>query len=103
MHLGMLWLSQEMFQTTDYDKKLLRLLEYYPLLMRSYSEKAIENYVRPLILNYHNHYSKMEEVEEVFYERTGRVVYKIKPSDSHFIWPSSQAEMVKDWMFYEFD
>jgi hypothetical protein len=46
-----------MFQLADYDSKLHYLLEYYPILMKSYTEKAIENYVKPVILNYHNHYS----------------------------------------------
>ena len=76
-HLGMIRIAQEMFKLTDYDQKMNYLLEYYPILMRSYIEKAIENYVKPIILNFHNHYSQLEEIEEVFYERTGRVLYMI--------------------------
>jgi len=43
-----------MFNLHDYDQKLHYLLDYYPILMKSYIEKAIENYVKPVILNYHN-------------------------------------------------
>ncbi len=66
-----------MFKLKDYDKKLEYLVEYYPILMRSYMEKAIMNNIEPIILNYHNHYSGFEENEEIFYERTGRVLYKV--------------------------
>lgn len=64
--------------------------------MKSYIEKAIENYIKPLILNYHNHYGKMEEMEEVFYERTGRVLYLMRDNEKHEIWETSTEEMVKD-------
>lgn len=70
--------------------------------MRSYIEKAIENYVKPVILNYHNHYAQMEEMEEIFYERTGRVLYLIRKQEKHEIWETTPEEMVKDRMFYEF-
>lgn len=102
-HLGMIRIGQEMFKLSDYDRKLQYLIEFYPVLMRSYTEKAIENYIRPIILNYHNQYSKMDEIEEIFYEKTGQVLYKIKSNDWHAIWPCSREEMVKDRMFYEFD
>ena len=46
--------------------------------MKSYIEKAIENYVKPVILNYHNHFSSTDEMEEVFYERTGRILYQTR-------------------------
>ena len=53
-HLGMLRVGQEMFKLKDYDRKLNYLVDYYPILMRSYIEKSMENYIRPIILNYHN-------------------------------------------------
>ena len=90
-----------MFGLTDYDKKLNHLLSFYPVLMRSYTEKAIENYIRPVILNYHNQFSRTERNEEIFYQRTNRVILSFK-KDDHFIWPTSKEEMLKDRMFYEF-
>ena len=71
--------------------------------MRSYIEKAIENYVKPLILNYHNQYNKTERVEEVFYERTGRVLYKMKTEENHNIWPTNKEQMKVDKMYDEFE
>jgi len=58
--------------------------------------------VKPVILNYHNHYAQMEEMEEIFYEWTGRVLYLIRKNERHEIWETSPEEMVKDRMFYEF-
>ena len=60
------------------------------------------NNIEPIILNYHNHYSGFEENEEIFYERTGRVLYKVQRDDAHPIWPTSREEMEKDRMYYEF-
>lgn len=36
--------------------------------MKSYVEKAIQNYVQSIILNYHNHYTTLKETEEIFSE-----------------------------------
>lgn len=88
-HIGMIRVGQEMFKLNDYNKKLIFLLDYYPILMRSYIDKAIGNYVTPIILNYHNQYNKTQEVEEVFYERTGRVLYQRKNDLDHTIWKTT--------------
>jgi len=82
----MLRIAQEMFKLHDYDSKLLYLLDYYPILMKSYIEKAIENYVKPVILNYHNQFSSTDEMEEVFYERTGWILYLTRQNERHLIW-----------------
>jgi len=42
----------------------------YPIIMKSYVEKAITNYVSSIILNYHNHYNSLKETEEIFNEMT---------------------------------
>mgnify|MGYP006316946725 CR=1 FL=1 len=34
--------------------------------MKSYIEQAIRNYVKPIIVNYHNHGSSTQEIEEIY-------------------------------------
>ena len=71
--------------------------------MKSYIEKAIENYVKPVILNYHNQFSSTDEMEEVFYEKTGWILYLTRQNDRHLIWQGATKEdMKKDSMIYEF-
>ena len=97
----MIRIGQEMFGLADYAGKLAELLSHYPLLMRSYMEQAIQNYISPLILNYHNHYNKSQHVEEIFYERTGRVIYQVETA-KHFCWKATREELIRNRIFYEF-
>lgn len=102
MHLGMLQLAVETFELKDYEERFEYCLEFYPFLVRSYIDQAITNYVKPLIVNYHNHYSSFKEVEEIYYERTNSVVYKYQRNDCHICWETDKERMVKDRMFYSF-
>ena len=72
--------------------------------MRSYIDKATSNYVRAIILNYHNQYSQFQESEEIFNEMTGGVIYHISRSEFHLIWNKSNLkEMENDNMYYQFN
>lgn len=99
----MLQIAEENFKLKDYYERRTNALKFYPILMKSYIDKAMSNYVRAIILNYHNHYSSFQEHEEIFNEMTGGVIYKVKNSDIHMIWSDTSAkEMEKDRMFYDF-
>ena len=77
-HLGMLQIAEENFNLKDYSERRTNALKFYPILMKSYIDKAMSNYVKAVIVNYHNHYSSFQEHEEIFNEMTGGVIYKIK-------------------------
>jgi hypothetical protein len=71
--------------------------------MRSYTEKAILNYTSSIILNYHNHYSSLDEHEEIFNELSGGVIYRVNNCGIKQIWGAGTCvEMLKDGMFYSF-
>ena len=102
LHLGMLQLAVDSFNLIDYQERFEYCLEFYPILMKSYIQRAISNYVKPIILNYHNHDSSYEEVEEIYYELTNWVIYKTNRSDAHYCWKTDPESMFKDRMFYNF-
>jgi len=103
-HLGMLQIAEDDFALQDYKERRTNALNFYPTLMRSYIDKAMSNYVKSIILNYHNQYSSIKEHEEIFNEMTGGVIYKIQNSKFHYIWLNATVkEMEKDNMYYEFD
>ena len=103
-HLGMLQIAEEDFWLKDYRLRRDNAIKFYPILMKSYIDKAMSAYVRAIILNYHNQYSSIKEHEEIFNEMTGGVIYKIHNSKLHFIWENSTVkEMEKDKMYYSFD
>ena len=102
MHLGMLNLAVEAFDLNDYQDRLDYCFEFYPILSKSYVEQAISNYVRPIILNYHNQYNSSKEVEEIYYDLTNSVIYKRGISDLHIWWKTSLEELAKDNMYYNF-
>lgn len=77
-------------------------MEFYPFLVKSYVEQAISNYVKPIILNYHNQYSSLSEVEEIYYELTNSVIYKVKRSKAHPCWKTNNETMLRDRMYYDF-
>lgn len=51
--------------------------------MTSYIEQAMSNYIKPVILDYHNQYSSFNEFEEIYYELTKTVVHKIENNKNH--------------------
>ena len=102
LHLGMLQLAVDSFELIDYQERFEYWLEFYPILMKSYIQRAISNYVKPLILNYHNQDSSFDETEEIYYEMTNWIVYKVNRSDMHYCWKTTPKSMVKDRMFYCF-
>lgn len=103
-HLGMLQIAEENFGLKDYFERRTNWLKFYPILMRSYIDKATSNYVRAIILNYHNQYSQFQESEEIFNEMTGGVIYHISRSEFHLIWNKSNLkEMENDNMYYQFN
>ena len=99
----MLQIAEEDFGLKDYCDRRTNALKFYPTLMKSYIDKAMSNYVRAVILNYHNQYSTLKEHEEIFNEMTGGVIYKVQNSGLHLIWGGATVkEMEKDRMFYQF-
>lgn len=102
MHLSMLNLAVESFELLDYKDRLDYCLEFYPILIKSYIEQSISNYVKPIIVNYHNQYSSVNEVEEIYYELTDSVIYKITNNSEHFCWRTDKATLEKDHMYYGF-
>ena len=103
-HLGMLQIAEENFGLKDYADKRTNWIKFYPILMKSYIDKATSNYVKSIILNYHNHYSQFQEHEEIFNEITGGVIYKVNSPEIHLIWgKTNKKEMENDKMYYSFD
>ena len=66
----MLTIAEDDYDLKDYNNQRQKASYFYPILMKSYVEKAISNYVQAIILNYHNHYNSMNETEEIFNEMT---------------------------------
>ncbi|CAI2360411.1 unnamed protein product [Moneuplotes crassus] len=102
IHLGMLQLAVECYNLQDYKDRLDYCLEFYPLLIKSYIEQAISNYVKPIILNYHNQVSSLNEMEEIYYELSDSIIYNLTRNGEHLIWKTTCEEMTKDRMFYNF-
>ena len=71
------------FNMNDYNLKYNKLMQYYELLMHSYTERAMSNYIKPVILDYHNQYSSFNEFEEIYYEFTKTVVHKVENNEMH--------------------
>ena len=102
-HLGMLQIAEDDFGLKDYQQRRNNALKFYPTLMKSYINKAMSNYVKAIILNYHNQYSTIKEHEEIFNEMTGGVIYKIVNNKFHYIWDNTSVkEMEVDKMYYSF-
>jgi hypothetical protein len=85
-HLGVLSIAEEDFCLKDYRQIRERATMFYPILMKSYTEKAIQNYVSAIILNYHNDYNRFSETEEIFNEMSSKVIYKKNNSDEKEVW-----------------
>lgn len=99
----MLQIAEEDFGLKDYKERRTNALKFYPILMRSYIDKAMSNYVKAIIVNYHNQYSTLKEHEEIFNEMTGGVIYKVRSTGLHVIWGEATIkEMEKDNMYYSF-
>lgn len=103
-HLGMLQIAEDDFGLKDYKDRRTNALKFYPILMKSYIDKAMSNYVKAIIVNYHNQYSTLKEHEEIFNEMTGGVIYKVENSGLHTVWANATIkEMEKDKMYYSFN
>ncbi|CAI2364370.1 unnamed protein product [Moneuplotes crassus] len=102
MHLSMLDMSISTFKMKDYCEDYSRNKQYYDLLMQSYVEQALANYIHPVVLNYHNQYSSFKETEEIFYELSSMVVHRVENNKTHSCWNADIEEMKKDNMFYHF-
>ena len=102
IHLGMLQMAVEWYDLKDHEERLEYCMEFYPILIKSYVEQAISNYVKPIILNYHNQYNSLNEMEELYYELTDSVIYKIKRNSEHFWWKTTKEDMFRDRMYYNF-
>lgn len=102
MHLTMLEMGISTFKMKDYDADYDQKKQFYDLLVQSYVEKAISNYIKPLVLNYHNQYSSFKETEEIFYERSSTVINKAENNKFHSCWTEDVEELEKDNMFYNF-
>ncbi|CAI2361236.1 unnamed protein product [Moneuplotes crassus] len=102
IHLGMLQLAVECYDLNDHKDKLNYCCEFYPMLIKSYIDQAISNYVKPIILNYHNQVSRLTEMEEIYYEMNNSIIYTLKRNSEHIIWNTTREEMTRDRMFYNF-
>lgn len=83
MHLSMLEMSISTFKMKDYVEDYSRKKQYYDILVQSYVEQALSNYIHPVVLNYHNQYSSFMETEEIFYELSSMVVHRVENNESH--------------------
>lgn len=102
LHLGLLTLAEEDFDLKDYAEIRAKALQFYPVLMRSYVEKAIQTYTENLILNYNNQISNNES-EEIFNELTGGVIFRRNNSDVKVYWGEQSARsLLDDGIFYSF-
>jgi hypothetical protein len=70
----MLDMAIKTFGMKDYVDEYYKYIQYYELLVYSYIEQAIANYIKPIVVNYHNQYSSLKETEEIFYEMTESVI-----------------------------
>lgn len=98
----MLAIAEEDYELSDYKDQRMKSAYYYPILMKSYVEKAISNYVWSIILNYHNHYGSLKETEEIFNEMTQGVILKRNNKDDKYVWDSNIDNMLKDEFYYSF-
>ena len=103
MHLSMLDMAITTFKMNDYKNTYLRYVQYYELVVNSYIEQAMGTYIKPIVLNYHNQYSSFKETEEIYYELTDTVVHKVNNNKTHACWKTTDEEMKKDNMFYQFN
>ena len=86
----------------DYRSRKETLLKFYPVLMESYTEQAVRNHVRAIILNYTNALNRAEQTEEVFNEMSGRTILRLVNDGLHGIWETTPAQMERDRLFYSF-
>lgn len=70
--------------------------------MTSYIEQAMSNYIKPVILDYHNQYSSFNEFEEIYYELTKTVVHKIENNKNHKWWSDNIDNLKADGIYYHF-
>ena len=94
-------MAVECYNLKDYEDRLNYCLEFYPILIKSYVEQAINNYVKPIILNYHNQDNNLTQVEEIYYELNESVVYK-RTRKNHLCWKTTREEMARDRMYFNF-
>lgn len=99
VHLGMLQMAVECYNLKDYEDRLNYCLEFYPILIKSYVDQAICNYVKPIILNYKNQYSNSRQKVEICYELNDSVLYK-KTKQDHLCWKTTKEDMAKDRMYF---
>lgn len=99
----MMSIAEDDFDLKDYQSQRQKAAYIYPILMKSYVEKAISNYVWSIILNYHNHYNSLKETEEIFNEMSQSVICKKNNQDEKYVWnPPSLDQMLKDEIYYSF-
>ena len=102
LHLSMLDMAVNSFNMNDFSFKYNKLIQYYEVLMNSYIEQAMSNYIKPVILDYHNQYSSFNEYEEIYYELTKTVVYKLENNGLHKWWSNNIKSLEKDKIYYHF-
>lgn len=98
----MLEMAIKTFKMDDYKDVFTKYSNYYEFVVHSYIEQAMANYIRPIVLNYHNHDSSFKETEEIYYEMTDTVVHKVKNTKKHFCWKVNFSELEKENIFYGF-
>lgn len=100
-HLGMLQIAEDDFELKDYKERRANAMKFYPILMKSYIDKAISNYVKAIVLQYHSNDSALKEFEEIKNEITGGSIYRVQNTGLHMTWDGSTVkDMKKDNMFY---
>ena len=101
-HLALLQFAEDEFEMLDYRSRKETLLKFYPVLMESYTEQAVRNHVRAIILNYTNTLNRADQTEEVFNEMSGRTILRLVNDGLHGIWETTPAQMERDRLFYSF-
>ena len=101
-HLALLQFAETEFGTLDWRPRKRALLQFYPVLLASYSEQATANYSRSLILNYSNAFDRSAHTEEILNEMNGRAVLRLRNDGFHSIWETSHTQMERDSIFYPF-
>lgn len=102
LHLSMLDMAIVTFKMKEYKEIYFRYTQYYEILVHSYIEQAMSNYITPLCLNYHNQDNSLKETEEIYYELTNTVVHKVINNKSHPCWVATHEELEADRIFYPF-
>ena len=107
LHFGLLHLAIEDYDLTAYIPTQQKASKTYPMLMRSYCLKAVSNYSSSVIINYHNHFTSLDEVEEIFIESpsmSGLVLFRKSNTEGKPIWLDNPTtkQMIKDGMYYSF-